>query len=508
MPPLEARRSERVDYNAEVELLAHAGAVGAPHRVFAHAFDLGAGGMRVAGPLDMAVGEEVTCRMTLDGRPASLPGRVAWRREGNTRDAITAHWLGICFQPLGAYESGLLQHVVERSSAGYRPVELHFAGFDQRVVARARARTNGLRLSAALPIFARDTELTFQLDEEGPLFTGRIGDVALREENGLRRLEIEVDVIDDAVRFRRRARYGFADEIEAEELSETEAGELSETEAGEPREPEAARHASFADTQPNPALGRTVEVRRPRARGWWPSMLLATIAGGALAWYAAAQLREAPPRETETETETEAEFVARPREPDDALARALTMPAAPTVDTRPAAAPAINPAPPDSDSAPALRGGASSDSAPALRGGASDPSAHEFARPTVLPSPAAEPPVASVLDSEHFPSAPQSDVEGDVTRIRIPFSGSLEKMRAVVWAAPATLAIDVPDASTSLEYRRYIVAGAGVTELRVNKSEAALLLRVRLSAPVARYAMTAENGTLEILIQRAAQHAR
>src|SRR5436190_21728404 len=127
--------------------------------------------------------------------------------------------MGICFEPLGTYESGLLKHVVERSVAGYRAVELLFPGLDEPVVARARTRTNGLRLSAALPIFARNTELSFQLDEEGPVLIGVIGDAVLQESaDGTRRIDIEVDVLEpeETGRYRRRARYGYPVELEAE----------------------------------------------------------------------------------------------------------------------------------------------------------------------------------------------------------------------------------------------------------------------------------------------------
>src|SRR5688572_27871057 len=153
--PNEARRSERVHYRGSVEVFATEGDADSA-AVRAVALDLGAGGMRISAPVRMPVGAQVTCRVELDGREAALPGQIAWLALGESSNGM-----GICFEGLGSYEHAVLQHLVERSRAGYRPIELRFAGMQQTIRARARARTNGLRLSAVLPILARGTALSF-----------------------------------------------------------------------------------------------------------------------------------------------------------------------------------------------------------------------------------------------------------------------------------------------------------------------------------------------------------
>ena len=109
--------------------------------------------------------------------------------------------------------------MVGRARGGYRAVELRFAETAPPIWARARRRTRGLQLSAALPILARGSELSFRLDAEGPLLIGRVADAALREDDTQRRIEVDVDVVErDGVRFRRNARCGFPSEVDAEPL--------------------------------------------------------------------------------------------------------------------------------------------------------------------------------------------------------------------------------------------------------------------------------------------------
>ena len=448
MPPqLEARRSERIDYRAEVELLARASAAAFPQSVVAHALDLGPGGMRLSTKAPMPIGSEVTCRMTLDGRPAAFSGRVAWSRAPHADEASNAHGMGICFESLGAYESALLRRTVERSSAGYRPVELQFTGIEQPVVARARAYRGGLRLSAALPIFARGTELSFQLDEQGPHLTGRIGDAALLEEHGARRIEIDVEIArddlsagDHSVRFRRRARYGYPDEIEAEEQQESEA----------------ARHPTSDRAHAGSEL-TTTRRQAPPSRSHALPMFVAALVGGTLAWTAASRFSDSP-----EQTASEAVFVARP----------LPLPSEAHITSEPDVS--VTPAPPE-------------------------PPVEEVEEQVATPaavSLGAQPP-------SHVPRLPESVVEPGKTRIRIPFEGDLTDMRSTIWADPSALSIELPGATTSLEAGRYPIGEGGVTDLRVNSNARALLVRMRLSGPITRYSITAEDGVLEAQLHRA-----
>jgi hypothetical protein len=375
---VEARRSERVLYRVPVELYTRGGALTAGS-VRAEAVDIGEGGMRVCASTSVPVGAHVTCRVAIDGRDAALPGRVVWLEHGER-----VHGIGICFDPLGSDEAALLQHAVESSREGYRSIELRFADGGPRVLARARARGNGLRLSAVLPILARGTELSFRLDEEGPQFKGRVADATLHEEEGARRLEVDVDVLpDDGVRFRRRARYGYAAEIEAGEQRA-----MSATSAG-PAVPVGLQ-----------AVAARLRASRSRASKL-AALLLAATSGGLLGW-SAARLPAAPPARS-------------------ALAH---------------------------------------------------------------------------------PERPVLEVEDDVTRVLLPFEGDLSQMQARLRPEPFALAVDLPHGRVKLDEGSYPLHVGSAAELRVQRRSGAELIRLTLAAPLARYAIAVQEGTLELRLQR------
>jgi hypothetical protein len=509
MPRLEARRSERIDYQAPVELLAHAGSDAAPCRVLARALDLGAGGMQLLAPVQMEIGASVTCRVTLDGESASLPGRVAWLRERGATRHDQGHGMGICFDPLGSHESTLLKNAVERSTAGYRMVQLHFAGLDEPVVAHGQARAGGLRLSAALPILARGTELSFRLDEEGPLFTGKIGDAVLKENRGARCLEVEVDVIEgESLRYRRNARYGYATEIEAEER-----GAAQTTAPFTPnREPE--QQAATPD--------ETNDASWPP----WLSMLAAATLGACVTWAVIQSQDRAP----------QTDFVVHPRsaeqrhalagddEPETTTASVATLPrgaaeprsSAPATPMRSSAA--RSPAVVDHNRSPAASSATSAknqepatgiESAPPLN----EPSpsrepAGETQAEATAPRPATAP--AAPLDAQ--PAAtdasapgvvepevaqPQIVVEAGATVVRVPFEGTLEQARSRIWAVPHALAVDLPFGRTPLALGRYPLNQGGVTDLQLNGRGDQLLVRVKTSVPIAAYELAIADGMLE-----------
>jgi hypothetical protein len=505
MAPPQARRSERIDYNAEVELLAPIDA-GAPRRVLGQAVDLGSGGMRVTADSAMPIGAQVTCRVMLDGKPASLPGRVVWRSDGAADSANNLHGMGICFESLGTYESGLLKHVVERSVAGYRAVELLFPGLDEPVVARARTRTNGLRLSAALPIFARNTELSFQLDEEGPVLTGRIGNAVLQESaDGTRSIDVEVDVLEpeETGRYRRRARYGYPVELEAEPLRDAYAD------------------AALAPTEPG--MRAAIDVTRtPRRRGVWGPALAAAGAGGALAWLAVSALL---PRAGTSDTEDA--FVARPRAPEHFVGHiAAVAPRAPSEPVmRAPAASDLDKLAADIETAP-VRTATEPPKATEARSAIQSPvrspmRAAPAATPVELastPSTADDEPADEVTaapdihvidgNGDALAAQPETVIEAGAARVRIPFAGSLQDMHARLWADPLALAIDLPHGSSTLAEGRYSIGAGGITDLRVNKRDDALLIRVKLAFPISRYTITAEDGTLEARLEQLAPSSR
>lgn len=221
MPTPEARRSPRVAYHAAVELLAQTDDDEAPRTLSAEALDLGAGGMRVAVAERVPIGASLTCHLTLDGRATALSGRVVWMR---AHTSPTPHGMGIRFDELPGYEQRLLAHVVERSCAGYRPVQLQFEGATSPIVARALQHAAGFTLSAPLPILDRGAGVEVCLEADDPALRGRVDEVRVVEVGERRRLEVEIALGDaDGARFRREARFASAGALSAvPQLSEAD----------------------------------------------------------------------------------------------------------------------------------------------------------------------------------------------------------------------------------------------------------------------------------------------
>lgn len=425
----EARRTTRIAYRSNVELVAQ----GLGSTVVGHAVDLGTGGIGVAAAQAIPIGAAVTCCLTLDGRSATLPGRVAWGRTQAVAASDDVHDMGICFEPLPGYEADVIKHVVQQSEDGYRAIELRFSGLERPVVARAKAHTHGLRLSAALPILARGTELSFQLDAEGPVFTGHVEGATIRDHDGMRRLDVEVHVgKQDRVRFRRHTRYGNAGEMDAPVQAKADAAVTAQ--------PPRARFSFLPDS------ARSRRIVEP---------LLAGLLGAGLSWLAAT----ARPIPTAT-----ARGKSALGQQTEAGPRATLQPQ--TVETHAAEARAPE------------------------------------ASPSVTRQAVSTPP-AAIADSP-TPSRPVAQVDGRLTRLQLPFSGSLDSVRARIWAQPFSLAIDLPDGHSTLSPGSYPIGLGSVSWLRISTRGTETLLRIALASPIKRYSLSAQDGWLEVQLE---QHA-
>jgi hypothetical protein len=464
MPPLESRRSDRVHYHAPVELLARVADSNMPSCVLARSLDLGAGGMQLCAPVQMKIGAQVTCRMTLDGQPASLPGRVAWMRESTSTRRDEGHDMGICFDPLENHESALLLQVVRRSHPGSRSIELHFEGLEQPLVAQAETTSAGLRIAANLPILARGTALSFQLDAEGPRFSARVGNAMLVEEDRSRRLLIDLEVVDsDNPRFRRHARYGYPEEIHAEERAQATAEAAPVAAAPIEATPVATVPVAAAPAKPR----HDAAPATTRARGGAATAVLAAAFGAALMTWVVVR--------GEGRSDLRGEFVVRPR---------ATAPRVATQDE-----------PADSHPTPLPRGATKPRPAPLTVNHAS---ADAVLEPTV--------PARTVTDSNLEPTAPQQApevvpevvMEGVITRVRIPFQGTVDEMKARVWAMPHALAVDLPKGRTALAPGRYPIGKGEVSDLQINERRSTLLVRAKVSAPISHYEVRVAQGQLEL----------
>ena len=124
------------------------------------------------------------------------------------------------------------------------------------------------------------------------------------------------------------------------------------------------------------------------------------------------------------------------------------------------------------------------------------------------PAMAHAPPLATAelpagVEPPEAPQRPQLQVEGGLTRLRIPFDGTLDNVRARIWAQPRALAIDLPRGHTPLPPGSYAIAQGSVSELRLNARGAETLVRIKLAAPIERYSLAAQDGVLEVrLVQQ------
>jgi hypothetical protein len=210
MPPFVVRRSERIDYRVPVTLFAARDDV-AP--VVARSLDVSEGGMRVFAPIPMPIGATVRCEISLDGRSATLEGRVAWLAD-HALEAASGTGIGIRFETLSREDSGVLRHIVARATEGYMPAELELSGVRLPVAARAMPTADGARISASLPWLRRGAAVGVRFVGAPGDVRGHIADAVLRElPSGGRRLQIEVEA-DARQRVRRDTRYGDALDFE------------------------------------------------------------------------------------------------------------------------------------------------------------------------------------------------------------------------------------------------------------------------------------------------------
>ena len=556
IPGEDARRSARVDFSAQVELLAQDELEPTPRVIVAQAFDLCAGGMGLALRERLSVGTHVTCRLALDGRDAALDGRVAWLR---AHTSPRPHGLGVCFDPLNGYQRELLAHVIDRTRAGYRPVELRFGSVQTPVIARARNTPDGLRVSTPLPMLNRGTELAVRFEGEGQAFVGCVTSVAISEHDGTRRLEVDVALRDDAgsVRFRRQARYGNADELASADghgnPPRSAAADAHEelTETGQ-RAVRSRRRALAAEGRVAPASERD-QVSAPRirersrtARGALAglriagSLLLAAACGaGASAWlersWRAIDAQPAPSSRSNDEqraTATPAQTSEPSAEPASLGGIAPALRGGATAAAEPVASPQQPSAWPASDKPSATPARPAGTAVGASTPVAAFPIEAEPALPSTSPS--ADPPAASALPSilptalpavlpstlspnladplAHAASAskptaavraePTLVVEDGVTVVAIPFEGNLDGMRTTTWASPAAVAIDLPHGRARVLHGYYPLSGGIAAGLRIHQRDE-LLVRVLLAQPVSRIAVAANGESLEIRLTNA-----
>jgi hypothetical protein len=504
VPGEDARRSARVDFNAQVELLAQDELEPTPRVIVARAFDLGAGGIGLALRERLSVGTHVVCRLALEGRDAALSGRVAWLR---AYTSPRPHGLGVCFDALDEQQRELLAHVIDRTQAGYRPVELCFSVGQTPVIARARPTFDGLRVSAPLPLLNRGTELAVRFEGEGQAFIGRISGIAISEHDGNRRLEVDLVALADAssVRFRRQARYGNADELASADgpLSTPSSShpadeQLTETgrRAARPRRRALAAEAQLTPVRAEPATSQLHErssvghsvLTGLRIAG---TLLLAVACGaGASAWLERSwRAIDAQPIEDEASA-------TRARSAGTAVGASTGLAAFPR-ERRPETA-SSSPAP---SSEAALR-------APPSVAAKATPSIALDALPSATTAPILVDSLAhsAAVTQASTPAAqgePTLSVKDGVTMVAIPFAGSLDGMRTTTWASPAAVAVDLPHGRARVLHGYYPMSGGIAAGLRVRQRGDELLVRVLLAQSASRIAVSASAESLEIKLTSA-----
>jgi hypothetical protein len=133
---------------------------------------------------------------------------------------------------------------------------------------------------------------------------------------------------------------------------------------------------------------------------------------------------------------------------------------------------------------------------------------HPIAASAVSPAISAPGTVATRDPQSVRPDAPAQtlqpvlEVNDDVTLVRLPFEGDLERMQARLWGEPFALAVDLPHGRVKLAAGSYPLHAGSAAELRVQRRSGAELIRLTLAAPLARYAVAVQNGTLELRLVR------
>ena len=535
VPSGDARRTPRVDFNAQVELLARDDRNDEQRVLIAQALDLGAGGIGLSMRERLPVGTKVTCRLALDGRDASLVGRVAWSRSNTSP---RPHGLGVCFDGLGGHDRELLAHVIDSTQAGYRPIELRFEGAQAPLIARACPTAEGLRVSTPLPMLNRGAELSVRFEGEGQAFVGVVSGVVVREEDGTRRLEVDLALSEAAsVRFRRQARYGYADELasavgageRAREQREQEQRERAQREHDErAREPRA--HDERPETEPErddpsntgrrptrprrmagsvesealqePAATDTVPMRRFGGVLRVVASLLFAAACGALlsAWLERSWQALVPTQPTAAVAPKATDPVEHERTRDWEPPAKLT--------------PSAEPAPhsPTGElggdvtaqiEAPATEGVTEleADSTPSKHATNATSTAHlSHPTPSAEPEGARATPIAGAAPELHGASLAVKD---GVTVVTVPYTGNLEGMQTRTWASPPAVAIDLPHGRALIDHGYYPLSGGIAAGVRVRERNQQLLVRVMLAQPVSRIAVSTQRESLEIRLSPA-----
>jgi hypothetical protein len=433
MPPFVVRRSERIDYRVPVTLFAVRDNV-AP--VIARSVDVSEGGMRVYAPIPVPVGAPVRCEISLDGRSATLEGRVAWLAD-QSPEAAPGLGMGIRFETLSREDSGVLRHIVARATEGYMPAELELSGVHAPVAARAMPTSDGARISASLPWLRRGAPVGVRFVGESGGVRGQITDAVLRElPSGGRRLQIDVEA-DTRPRSRRDTRYGDALDFErARRITPNE---------------------NEDDSIDADGVARNVHVTHATRKNTWLAFALgAALGGGAVALSMTLLVRS--PEQSALRASDAASHVAKAVEEPSlprSAARKEASSAAPLV---PAATPVEEA--PTSEAIPS-----------AMRHTAPAPSTN---------------------------ATPSASTDGNTTIVRIPFRGTLEGMNARIWAEPHALALDLPHGQTELDAGRYALNAGTASFVRVQRRSDRTLLRIGLARGITDHVVALHGQLLEV----------
>ncbi|MGD8858429.1 MAG: PilZ domain-containing protein [Myxococcales bacterium] len=477
------RQHTRIDYRAPVELLGMGD--DGPRKLSAETIDLSRGGMGVHSHERLGVGEEVTCQLELDGRASRLRGRVAWVRP----HPDDGHGIGIRFEELPPGELGALNQQLDRATGGQHRVELFFGEHSLPVVARGQEVDGGVRLSAALPVLNRDVALSYRVGHDGPLTTGRVGEVRVREVDGERHIEVDIGAITpEASRHRRRTLYGTPGELRGVRRSEPGVRGFAEP---PPLKPAGVRRVA-------PVLATAIAAAAALGAGvaWWsatPSTAApahVVLPEGAWPDEPGSESESAPQNVTEPESVTVAGSGSESERESESGAGSETGTATDPGSGTGAGSESVT----GSESVVGSETGTVSGSAPA-------PGSERAASPIPLPASRASGPERAAPSA----TALQVEVDGPRTRLSLPFSGSLEDMQSRVWAKPLAIALDLPRGDSALPLGGHPVRRGGVSYVRHNPAAKGIRLRVILQQPIANYSVTREGDTLRIEIDGAAR---
>lgn len=406
------------------------------------------------------IGQELMCELP-NGQ--AVRGRVAWVREPDASDLEAWSGVGIEFVDRSKVKVDEIatQISADPFTAEPGPVDVWFDGLEASTRALAARRDGAVELSSTLSFLREGSDvrvLPASMQGQAPLH-GKVANVFLRSDGGTPRLVISLALQHEAVTPPSLGEEGWFPEISVDEPVAPRSDEPTASLESAAVQTEVEHDATERNVSPDTAFDGSTEP----ARGKVGVLTLGAAAVGVAVW---ALLRAAAPTSVEpapvVTVTTEPAPVAAPAEPEPIVA------AAPV----PTAAEPAEAAHPEFVSAELAGKAEKTAEAPQAEPAPVAPTAHSAAPAAVAPPIAAEPAGPTWL--------PHVVTVGDRPQVVVPLQGSGKGISRFLLDSPPGLAVDLPEASTLVPLRSYLLHDPSFYSLWVRKNPNGKGLQIRL----------------------------